>query len=199
MIGTTATTGAASPRRRSWPIGAVVAVLALTVAVLVALGSRREPAKTTWNRPLEPVALLEALHGKAEAARGDERRALRAGETLYTDEVIETGSGATLSMKTYPVEARVELGGGSKVELQSPAEVRVEAGRVRAEVGSAATVFVTPHGRVLGQETELSLEVKPGGTEVKVGKGSALVDLPGGRKQGLEAGGRLVLAGAAAP
>jgi hypothetical protein len=171
----------------------------VTVVVLLVLGTRRQTPKTTWNRPLEPVALLDALHGSAEAARGDDRRPLRVGQTLYTGEVIETESGTTLSMKTYPVEAHVEMGAASKVQFESPAEVRVEAGRVRAEVGSAATIFLTPHGRVLGQETELSLEVKPGGTEVKVDKGAALVDLPGGRKQTLETGGRLVLSGPAAP
>ena len=61
----------------------------------------------------------------------------------------------------------------------------------------AATVFTTPHARVLGIGTALTLEVKPKGTEVSVQKGSARVERAGGFRQDVEAGGRLLLSGPA--
>jgi hypothetical protein len=188
---------APSPFRIPGPIAAVVVVLAVTVVVLLLVGPSRQPPEKTWDRPLDPVALLNRVEGSARAARGDERRDLARGGTVYLGEVIETGSNASLSMKTYPVDAQVEVGADSKLAFESPAEVRVKAGRVRAKVGDAATLFKTPHGNVLGWGTHLSLEVKPGATEVSVEKGTATVDGPGGRKQEVEAGGRLVLSGPA--
>jgi len=189
--------GAATPFRIPWPIAAVIAVLAVTVVVLLLVGPRRQPPEKTWDRPLEPVAMLTRLDGSARAARGEEQRDLARGATVYLGEVIETGSGASLWMKTYPVDALVEVGANSKLSFESAAEVRLEAGRVRAEIGDAATLFMTPHGKVLGWATHLSLEVKPGATEVSVQKGTARIDGPGGRKQDVEAGGRLLLSGPA--
>lgn len=184
--------GAPSRSRLPWPITAVVAVLAVTALVIVLLGHDRRPTGKTWDRPLEPVAMANELRGSVKVVRGDDRRDLARGQTIYIGEIIETGSGSSASLTTYPVDTFIELGADSRLLLESPGEVRLQSGRLNAEVHEAATRFLTAHGRVLGQGSSLSLDVRAEGTEVKVGKGGALVDGPGGNRM-LEPGGRAFL------
>jgi FecR protein len=181
----------APPRFRiPWPITVGVGALALTIAVLLLLGRDKGPtAKIRDRRSNEPVAIMNDVTGSVKAVRGDDRRDLARGETVYLDERIETGKGASLSMKTYPMEAVVSLGEETDLSFESPAEVRLRSGRVRAEVGSAATVFITPHGQVMAMGTDLSVEVRAKGTAIDVRKGSAQVN----GKQNLNAGGQMFL------
>src|SRR2546425_990071 len=99
------------------------------------LGRDRRPPARILGRPLQPVVLIKSVKGSAKAVRADDRRDLAQGETVYLGEGIETGTGASLSMTTYPMDATVGLGADTTVLFETSAEVRVEGGQVRADIG----------------------------------------------------------------
>jgi hypothetical protein len=184
--------GAGRPRL-PWPIAAVLAVLAVTVLVIIVVGRARRPPGKTWDRPLEPVAQAHLINGSVKAVRGEERRPLVAGETVYVGEGVETESGASVSLTTYPAEAQVGLAGDGSLFFESPAEIRVQAGRVQAEIGDAAAVLVSTHARVTASKSRLSVEVGTKGTQVDVQSGDAHVEGSGREKRTVHAGARLFL------
>jgi hypothetical protein len=184
----------AAPRPRiPWPIAAVVAALGLTVVVILLIGRHRPPPAKTWDHPLDAVAISKSVSGSVRVIRGAERRTLATGDTIYAGEGIETGHGASLSMTTHPVDARVLLGGDTSLVFETAAETRVQAGTVKATLGTAPAQFVTPHGKVLAAGTTFSLAVSPKGTEVSVEKGWARVTRAGEPERRVDAGGRMFL------
>jgi hypothetical protein len=177
-------------RSRPWPAIAVVVALAAATALTLFLSRERQPPLETWDRPLEPVAQVRSVNGSAWARRGEVRRGLAAEGTLYVGEGLEVEG--SLSLVTYPAGATLGLGNG-RLFFESPAELRLEVGRVQADIGTAATVLVTPHAKITGLGTRVAVEVAPRGTQIEVQRGDALVEGPD-VKQRVRTGAHLFLA-----
>jgi hypothetical protein len=140
------------------------------------------------------VALVQHLRGEVQALRGEERRAIAQGETVYVGEGLETGTDSSLSVTTYPGYAILSLGGDSSLKLLSPAEVEVARGRLQATVpDSVVQAIITPHGRIVTRETKLSVVVRPNGTELQVTEGDARVEGPRGLRQVVPTGATMFL------
>jgi hypothetical protein len=176
-----------------WPIVTAIAGLGIVAAVVLLVG-RRPPTPPRWDRPLESVALVQEVHGTVQALRGRERRPLARGDTAYVGESIETEGEAAVSLKTYPGETLLGLGGNSGMSFVSPAEVELVRGRVQATVpDSIVQAFITAHGRIVTRETKLSVAVSPRGTQVEVTDGNARVEGPRGLRQVVQAGATMFL------
>jgi len=179
-------------------VTAAGAVAVIALVVLLVQSGKRSPEG--WNRPLEPLGLVDEVTGTARALRGTAPRALARGQTVYTGESLETERGASLSLTTYPGEATISLGGQATLLLETPAEVRILRGRVQAKVPETVVqLFITPHGRIITRETTLSLEVGATGTRIDVSMGDARVEGPRGLRQVVDAGATLFLAAEPAP